>query len=63
MVSPSGQVVREIALTGRFSTNLTVGGADGRRAFVTMHERGLVASFRVAHPGSDWQRPRARRHR
>lgn len=56
VLSPSGEVLREVALNGRFPTNLTFGGKDGRRVFVTLAESGAIESFRGEFAGSDWRR-------
>jgi len=56
MFSPSGQLVREIALKGRSVSNLVFGGPDGRTAFVTLQDRKGLEKFRVAVPGRRWAR-------
>lgn len=56
VVAPSGEVRRTVRLKGAYPTNLTFGGEDGRRMFVTVDKRGLVESFRVPRPGADWVR-------
>lgn len=53
-VSPEGEVVREIDLTGSEPTNIAFGGAEGRRAYVTVADEGNVETFRVDHPGRSW---------
>lgn len=51
-VTPSGQVMREIQLTGQKPSNLTFGGPDGRSVFVTLADQGNIEVFRVERPGA-----------
>jgi sugar lactone lactonase YvrE len=51
VVAPDGVVVGEIDPGGRCPTNLTFGGPDGRRLFVTEAERGRVLTVEVDRPG------------
>lgn len=53
-VSPAGEVVREIQLTGKLPSNIAFGGDDGRTAYVTLQDRGCVETFRVEQPGREW---------
>ena len=58
IVSPAGQLLREVPLTGRKPTNVACGGADGRQVFVTLQDRGAVETFRAGRPGREYgQRP------
>ncbi len=58
IVSPAGQLLREVPLTGRKPTNVAFGGADGRQVFVTLQDRGAVETFRAGRPGREYgQRP------
>ncbi|WP_049723283.1 SMP-30/gluconolactonase/LRE family protein [Gilvimarinus polysaccharolyticus] len=54
VLSPQGELLREVILTGQHPTNIAFGGKDGRRVFVTMQKRGTVESFINSLPGSDW---------
>jgi sugar lactone lactonase YvrE len=54
-LSAVGELVLEIPLTGKRCTNIAFGGADGCTAYVTVADRGNVESFRVEHPGREWQ--------
>lgn len=45
VVSPQGELLREIELKGRFPTNVAFGGENGRQVFVTMQKRGAIESF------------------
>lgn len=53
-VAPTGEVVREIQLTGKLPSNIAFGGHDGRTAYVTLQDRGCIETFRVAQPGRTW---------
>ena len=53
-ISPAGEVLREIPLTGALPSNIAFGGDDGRTAYVTLQDRGCIETFRVAQPGRAW---------
>lgn len=55
MVSPQGEVLREIVLTGKKPSNITFGGPDGKTCYVTLQDRGCFEQFRVAYPGKSAQ--------
>ncbi|MGQ7887115.1 SMP-30/gluconolactonase/LRE family protein [Paenibacillus sp. WC2504] len=54
VLSPQGELVREITLNGKLCTNVTFGGADGRTCYVTMADTGTIESFRTETPGRCW---------
>ena len=54
-LSPAGEVLLEIELTGKLCTNIAFGGPDGRTCYVTMADRGNVEVFRADLPGRSWQ--------
>ncbi len=54
-LSPSGDVLLEVELTGKSCTNIAFGGPDGRTCYVTIADRGNVEVFRVDKPGRSWQ--------
>jgi gluconolactonase len=54
-LSPQGELLAEIGLQGANCTNIAFGGPDGCTAYVTVADRGNVESFRVEHPGREWQ--------
>ncbi len=54
-LSPGGEVVLEVQLTGKLCTNIAFGGPDGRTCYVTMADRGNVEVFRADLPGRSWQ--------
>ena len=55
MVSPEGQLIREIKLTGSRPSNIAFGGKDGKTCYVTLQDRGCIETFRVEHPGRSWR--------
>ena len=54
-LSPAGEVLLEVQLTGKLCTNIAFGGPDGRTCYVTMADRGNVEIFRADLPGRSWQ--------
>ncbi|MZQ81394.1 SMP-30/gluconolactonase/LRE family protein [Paenibacillus sp. 5J-6] len=54
VLSPQGELLREVALNGKLCTNVTFGGADGRTCYVTMADAGTIESFRTETPGRCW---------
>ena len=54
-LSPAGEVLLEVELTGKLCSNLAFGGPDGRTCYVTMADRGNVEVFRSDTPGRSWQ--------
>jgi sugar lactone lactonase YvrE len=53
-ISPSGEVIRTIPLTGQRPTNIAFGGPDGCTAYVTIQDNGNIETFRVERPGREW---------
>lgn len=60
-VSPAGEVLLEVQLTGERPTNLAFGGPDGKTCYVTLQDRGNVEVFRTGAPGRSWQLYQSRR--
>jgi len=54
VLSPAGEVVREVNLTGKKPSNITFGGKDGTQCFVTLADRGCFESFYARFPGRGW---------
>ncbi len=54
-LSPAGEVVLEVQLTGKLCSNIAFGGPDGHTCYVTMADRGNVEAFRADLPGRSWQ--------
>ena len=55
VVSPEGEIIREVQTTGKNTSNIAFGGKDGKTCFVTLQDRGLVETFRADHPGRAWE--------
>jgi sugar lactone lactonase YvrE len=54
IVSPAGDLLREVTLQGQKPTNVAFGGRDGRTLFVTLQDRGNIEAFRNDIPGREW---------
>lgn len=54
-LSPAGEVLLEVQLTGKLCSNIAFGGPDGCTCYVTMADRGNVEVFRSDLPGRSWQ--------
>lgn len=53
MLSPEGKLLREIQLKGKQPSNITFGGPDNRRCFVTLQDRGCFETFTAPYPGRE----------
>lgn len=51
VLSPSGDIIREVQMKGKSTSNLTFGGQDGKTCFVTLQDRKCVEVFRSEIPG------------
>ena len=56
VLSPEGEVLREINVLGARASNLCFGGPDGRTVYVTEVEHRRLVQFRVETPGAAWTR-------
>ena len=54
-LSPAGEVLLEVELTGKLCSNIAFGGPNGCTCYVTMADRGNVEVFRADVPGRSWQ--------
>lgn len=45
VVSPAGELLREISLQGKKPTNVAFGGVDNKQVFVTLQDRGAIETF------------------
>lgn len=54
MISPAGDHLREIPVSGTACTNVAFGGPDGRTCYVTVADAGAIDAFRTEHPGQSW---------
>ncbi len=55
IISPKGQVIREVQLIGKNPSNITFGGPDGRTCYVTMADRGNLEAFVTDVPGREFK--------
>ncbi len=62
IVSPDGEVLREVKLAGKNPTNIAFGGPDGRTCYVTVADQGNVETFRTDVAGRAWTIARARKN-
>ena len=56
VVSPQGELLREVPLRGAKPTNVAFGGADGRDVYVTLQDRGAIEVFSSDRPGREYGR-------
>ena len=52
-INPKGELIREIQLKGEKPSNITFGGPDNRRCFVTLQDRGCFETFTAEFPGRE----------
>jgi gluconolactonase len=55
VVSPEGELIREIAVKGKNPSNLAFGGTDGKTIYVTLQDQGNIEAIRVENPGRSWE--------
>lgn len=53
ILNPKGKLIREIQLKGKQPSNITFGGSDNRRCFVTLQDRGCFETFIAQYPGRE----------
>ena len=53
LITPKGKLIREIQLKGKKPSNITFGGPDNRRCFVTLQDRGCFETFTAEYPGRE----------
>ena len=56
VMTPKGQVLREVDVLGKRPTNLCFGGPDGKTVYVTEVDHTRLVRFRVETPGLAWRR-------
>ncbi|WP_339793092.1 SMP-30/gluconolactonase/LRE family protein [uncultured Imperialibacter sp.] len=54
VLSPAGELTREVALTGKKCSNLVFGGEDGKTVFVTLQDRKGMEKFQNDIPGKGY---------
>lgn len=45
VLSPQGELIKTIQLTGQHPTNVAFGGKDGKQLFITMQKRGAIETY------------------
>ena len=55
IITPDGEIVREVELKGKSASNITFGGKDGQTCYVTLQDRKCVETFRSEIPGKRWR--------
>lgn len=55
IVSPGGEVLREVAVKGKNPSNVCFGGPDGRTCYVTVADKGNIEVYRSKVPGRSWK--------
>jgi sugar lactone lactonase YvrE len=55
IVSPKGEVLREVDVLGKSPSNVCFGGPDGRTVYVTEVEHQRLVQFRTDKPGQAWK--------
>ncbi len=56
VVSPKGELLREIDVLGKAPSNICFGGPDGKTVYVTEVDHKRLVQFRVDQPGLAWLR-------
>ena len=56
IMTPGGEILKEIDVLGKSPTNLCFGGPDGKTVYVTEVEKTRLVQFRVETPGLAWKR-------
>jgi len=54
VLSPRGELIREIQMKGKKTSNITFGGPDGKTCYVTLQDRKCVETFRSEVAGKKW---------
>ena len=54
IISPEGEFLNEVTMTGSKPSNIAFAGKHGKTCFVTLQDRGCVEIFKTNIPGRDW---------
>jgi sugar lactone lactonase YvrE len=54
VVSPAGNLIREVPLLGKKPSNIAFGGSDGRRVYITSQDNQNIETFLNDIPGREW---------
>lgn len=60
-ISPKGEILKEIPVAGKQTTNVAFGGTDGKTVYVTLMDKGNIESFRVDEPGREYKMLRGKK--
>lgn len=55
ILSPTGDLIKEVKLKGKKPSNITFGGIDGKTCYVTLQDRGCLEQFRTENKGRAWR--------
>ena len=55
ILSPTGELIREVVLKGKKPSNIAFGGEDGTTCYVTLQDRGCLEAFRSEYVGRSWK--------
>jgi gluconolactonase len=55
ILSPAGELVREVPLTGKRCSNLVFGGKNGKTVYVTLQDRKGIEKFQAEYPGKGFK--------
>lgn len=55
IISPEGELIHEVQLTGTKPSNIAFGGEDGKTCFITLQDRGSIEVFRAEYAGRAWR--------
>jgi len=55
IISPSGELLREVQLKGSKPSNIAFGGKEGKTCYITLQDRGCIEKFTAEHPGRAWK--------
>lgn len=55
VVSPEGELLKEIKMQGSLPSNIAFGGPEGRTCYVTLQDRGCIETFEADLPGRVWK--------
>lgn len=54
ILSPKGELIREVTMKGKLPSNIAFGGKDGKTCYITLQDRGCVEVFRSEVPGREY---------
>lgn len=54
ILSPKGELIREVTMKGKLPSNIAFGGKDGKTCYITLQDRGCVEVFRSEVAGREY---------